>query len=290
MAEKIFSDSLFPEFGYTPCMAENETPSEPPGTVVTMDYVRHRNALLVRSDLSPLFTDYYLHLADHKLHYTPQQDAIFKGALAAFTLHCASRPLNEHLAWTLNFQDPRLNVFLAGDNEDCTVVGRLFTENVREAKQNTFYSDIVARRGADPRRSVVNFFGHDPLAAATDYYTRSEQRPVRYFQLGGDEYAMLVSHPDCDVAWFSAIDAATVRELDRSETLARIERRAYQWFCGCTQQKILGAIAPAFRADPEGVFGDGELIRVECPRCAAVHTLTREAMEAYLVESTKTEI
>ena len=40
-------------------------------------------------------------------------------------------------------------------------------------------------------------------------------------------------------------------------------------------------------ADPEGLFGDGETIRVECPRCAAGHTLTREAMEAYLVESGK---
>ena len=45
------------------------------------------------------------------------------------------------------------------------------------------------------------------------------------------------------------------------------------------------SIAPAFRADAEGLFGDGETIRVECPRCAAGHTLTREAMEAYLVES-----
>ena len=35
------------------------------------------------------------------------------------------------------------------------------------------------------------------------------------------------------------------------------------------------------------LFGDGETIRVECPRCAAGHTLTREAMEAYLVESGK---
>ncbi len=265
----------------------DETPQEPAGTVVTMDFVRHRNALLIRADLNPLFTDYYLHLADHKLRYTPEQDVIFKNGLAAFTLHCASRPLNEHLAWTLNFQEPRLNLFLAGDNEDCTVVGRLFTENVRTAEHNTFYSDIVARRGADPRRSVVNFFGHDAFAAASDYYARSEQRPVRYFALAGDEYAMLVSHPDCDAAWFSSVDAAAVAELNRSETLARIEKRAYQWRCGCTQQKILGAIAPAFRADPEGVFGENESIHVECPRCAAQYILTKEAMEAYLAQSKK---
>jgi molecular chaperone Hsp33 len=271
---------------YTACMQDDHA-SEVNGTRVTVDFVRHRNALLARADFGPLFTDYYLHLADNKLHYTPGQDALFRDALAAFTLHCASRPLNEHLAWTMNFQQPRLNLFLAGDNEDCTVTGRIFTENVREAAENVFFSDIMARRGAEPRRSVVNFSGGDVRAAVEGYYARSEQRPARLLELGGDDYALLLAHPDCDLAWFSALDAESVRNLGTAETLARIQTRNYGWHCGCTQQKILGAIAPAFRADPAGLFGDGETIRVECPRCAAVHTLTREAMEAHLARAEK---
>jgi molecular chaperone Hsp33 len=262
-------------------MADHEA-VELNGTEVTVDFVRQRNALLVRADLSLLFTDYYLHLADQKLHHTAEQDVIFKSALAAFALHCASRPLQEHLAWTLSFQEPRLNVFLAGDNEDCTVTGRIFTENVRAAADNTFFSDIIPRRGAEKRRSVTTFSGSDAFAAATGYYARSEQRPARYFHLADDEHALLVSQPDCDLAWFGALDAAGLGGLDRTETLTRLERRHYQWHCGCTQQKILGAIAPAFRADPEGLFGNSESIRVECPRCAAPYILTREAMDAYL--------
>lgn len=260
---------------------QDDQASEPNGAVARVDFVRHRNALCARADLGPLFTDHYLHLADHKLRYTPEQDALFRSALAAFTLHCASRPLNEHLAWTMNFQIPRLNLFLAGDNEDCTVTGRIFTENVREAAENMFFSDVMPRRGVEPRRSVVNFRG-GVQAAVEGYYNRSEQRPARLFELGGDDYALLVAHPDCDLAWFNALDADGVRHLDAAETLAPIQRREYGWRCGCTQQKILGAIAPAFRADPRGLFGDGEVIHVECPRCAAGHSLTREAMEAYL--------
>jgi molecular chaperone Hsp33 len=267
-------------------MPENQA-QELNGAVVTVDFIRHRNAMLVRADLGPLFTDYYLHLADHKLRYPTEQAALFRTALAAFTLHCASRPLNEHIAWTLNFQEPRLNLFLAGDNEDCTITGRLFTENVREAPENVFFSDIVPRRGVEPRRSVVNFAGSSVVAAVETYYARSEQQPVRFFELGGDDYAMLLAQPDCDLAWFSSVDAAGVRHPGAAETTARIQSRNYGWHCGCTQQKILGAIAPAFRADPEGLFGGSETIRVECPRCAAGHTLTREAMEAYLAESGK---
>lgn len=268
-------------------MADDDR-AELTGTEVTVDFVRGRNALLVRADFSTLYTDYYLHLADQKRRYAPEQDVIFKDALTAFTLHCASRPLNEHLAWTINLQAPLMNVFLAGDNEDCLVTGRLFTENVRTAAQNIFYSDTVPRRGAEKRRSVANFAGAEIFRAVETFYAASEQRPARVFHLGDDRFALLISHPDCDEVWVQGVDAEGIRAVDGHETLARIERRLYRWHCGCTQAKILAAIAPAFRADPEGIFGDGESIRVECPRCAAWHTLTREAMEAFLARGKST--
>lgn len=254
----------------------------PHGTVVTVDFVRHRNALLARGDLSPVFVDYYLHLADHGLKHAGEHDRLLKQALAAFTLHCASRPQREHIAWSVSLQAPPLNLFLAGDNEDCYVVGRLFTENIREREHNVFYSDVIPRRGAEKRRSIVKFDGADLFRAAEAYYAASEQRAARYFDLGEDHFAMLLSHPDCDEAWLRGIDAAAVRELDGQETLAHIERRLYQWHCGCNQQKILAALAPAAYADMEGLFGSSESIHVQCPRCAASHIVTREAMEAKL--------
>jgi molecular chaperone Hsp33 len=267
-------------------MPENQA-DETGGTVVTTDFVRHRNALLARADFGPLFTDYYLHLAEHGLRHTAVQDRLFKDALAAFALHCASRPAHEHLAWTLNFQQPRLNLFLAGDNEDFTVAGRLFTGNVREAERNVFFSDLLPRRGAETRRSVVDFDGSDALKAVEAYYAGSEQRPARCFYLGGDEYALLSAHPDCDEAWFASEDPISIRTVAERETLAPIERRAYRWACGCNQRKILGALAPAFRARPEEMFGGAESIRVQCPRCAATHVVTREAMEAWVAQAPK---
>ena len=257
------------------------------GTIITTDFVRHRNALLVRGDLSPLFVDYYLHLADQQLKPDAVQDRLFKAALAAFTLHCASRPRHEHLAWTIGLQDPRLNLFLAGDNEDCTATGRIFTENVRVAEHNVFYSDLLPRRGAEKRRSVVNFEGTDLFRAAEGYYGGSEQRLARYLDLGDDQYALLISHPDCDEKWLAAVEVATVRSIEEHEVVARIERRAYGWQCGCNQQKILGALAPVARDDLAGLFSDDEAIRVQCPRCAATHVVTREAMEAYLAGPAK---
>lgn len=262
-------------------MADAEK-NEPQGVLVTVDFIRQRNVMLVKADLGPLLVDYYLHAADHKLRHSPENDGLLKQALVAFTLHGAARPKNEHFSWTLGLQEPRLNLFLAGDNEDCVVAGRMFTDNVREAPKNVFYSESMASRGAEKRRSVVNFEGADIFHAVESFYAASEQRLVRYFDLGEDHYALLLAHPDCDEDWLRGITLAEVGALESKETLARIESRAYRWHCGCKQSRILNALAPAARADIAGLFGDSELIHVQCPRCAASHAITREAMEAWL--------
>lgn len=268
-------------------MAESTSSFAPhlSSTVVTVDFVRHRNVMLVQADLGALLVDYYLHLADQGLKPLPAHEALLRRGLAVFTLHCAARPRNEHIAWTISLQQPRLNLFYAGDNEDCQVVGRLFTENIREADRNVFYNELVPKRGAEKRRSVVNFTGADVFHAVETYYAESEQRTARIFDLGDDKFALLISHPDCDTSWLRQITAAGVNDLSKQETLARIETRSYHWHCGCSQQKILGALAPMARTGLQDLFGDSETIQVQCPRCAAKYSLNRETMEAYLAQS-----
>jgi molecular chaperone Hsp33 len=36
------------------------------------------------------------------------------------------------------------------------------------------------------------------------------------------------------------------------------------------------------RADPAGLFGDDDVLRISCPRCGARHIVSREALEAHL--------
>jgi molecular chaperone Hsp33 len=263
-----------------------ELPSPNPadaGIEVRTYFVRSRNALLARGKLSDLYLDYYLHVADQKLKVAPENDEIFKRALAAFTLHCASRPWNELLAWTINFQAPLVNVFLTGDNGTGAITGRVFTENVRALPENIFYSDVV--RGAEPkRRSAVNFTGTDPLAAAEKFYAQSEQRVARFFALPDEEFVMVEEHPDCDVAWLAALDAKTLLDLDKTETLSLLERRIQRWHCGCNERRMLEVLAPTMRQDPDGLFGPDPKIEIRCPRCGARYAITREALEAFVAE------
>ena len=189
------------------------------GHEVRSYFIRNRNVLLARADFGPMYVDYYLHLSANQIKVAPEHDALFKRALAAFTLHCASRPWNEMTAWTINFQQPLVNLFLTGDNETGAVTGRVFDENVKEGPENLFFADVVRGQQAK-RRSAVTFEGADPIVAAEKFYAQSEQRSSRYFQLGEEEFAMVNEHPDCDLAWFSALTAEQVRRLDESETLA----------------------------------------------------------------------
>jgi molecular chaperone Hsp33 len=251
------------------------------GIEVRSHFVRNRNALLTRAEFGDLFVDYYLHLSTNQIKVSPQLDAMFKRALAAFTLHCASRPWNEMIAWTINVQRPLVNLFLTGDNETGAVTGRVFDENVKEGPENLFFADVV-RGNAPKRRSAVTFEGADPVAAVEKFYAQSEQRGARYFQLGEEDLALVTEHPDCDLVWFRGLTVEQVRQLEEKETVVLMERRIYRWHCGCNQQRMMEVLAPTMKQDPEALFGDDAKIEIRCPRCGARHAITREAMEAFV--------
>lgn len=269
------------------CMADS-TPINPAdeGFEVRTFFVRSRNALLARADFSALYVDYYLHLSEQKIRYTPEQDSLFKKALSIFVLHCAERPWNEMTAWTLHFEELAVNIFLTADNETGAVTGRLFDENVKAMGSGMFYADVV--RGKEPlRRSVAAFTGSDPLQAMERFYQQSEQREVKVFELEDERFALLCEHPDLDKDWFGKITQEQMQTLDTQETVADLEKRVYRWHCGCNQGRMLQVLAPVFRQDPEGIFGSEEKIEMRCPRCGSRHAITKEAMEAYIANSGK---
>ena len=246
-------------------------------------FVRGRNTLYAKADFGPLFVDYYLHLKDNKLELAPDLDERLKTALALFSLHCISRPRNDVLAWTINFQEPLVNLFLAGDTGTGDVVGRIFTDDVKKADENAFFQDLV-RPKREPHRSVVGFQGGSMIKAVETFYEYSEQRPARFFQTAPDVYAILAAHPDYDREWFDNLTIDTVRSLEDDEEVVDLESRFVRWNCGCNQDRMLKLLSPVFQSDPEGLFEGEELIEINCPRCAGKHRISRELLEAYVAD------
>lgn len=244
-------------------------------------FVRNRNALVARAEFQNLYVDHYLHLAQHGLHLTPEEDALLKQALTSVTLHGATRPWKETCAWTIHFQEPARNLFVSASNPQGAVVGTLHTENVKHTTSPLFYADVV-EYPKPARRSVVEFTGTDVFSAVEHFYAQSEQRPARLFPYAEEDFVLISAQPDCDLAWLENLTLDDIHRLDQTEELSLLEKRYYQFSCGCSQEKILTMLARSAQESMADLFGEDEVIRVTCPRCAARHMITRESMEAYL--------
>src|SRR5690606_24743497 len=123
-------------------------------------FIRNRNVLMLKGELGPLMALWEDHAQRSHLLPLGKPELIWRQLLAAFALHCASRPKNQVFAWTLNFQDPLVNYFLAGDTEWDAVAGRFFDQHVARKDHNSFYQEW-SRPGGEVSRSFVPFTGDD---------------------------------------------------------------------------------------------------------------------------------
>ncbi len=245
-------------------------------------YIRQRNALAVRGDFGVLYRDYYLHLMQHGIRYGEDLDAILKEAIAGLTLHLASRPWREAIAWTMSWQSPPFNLFVTGSNRQGNVTGRVFTEDIRPRDSNLFFSQTTAD-GEPSRQSTIEPDSLSMFETVEQYYKQSEQRPARIFRYADEDFVLIAAQPDCDLPWFESLSDSTIRNLDRDEELSLLERRSYVFDCGCDLFKLLPVIDGLSPEAQDEVFGDrtDATVSFTCPRCGAVYGLTREMLEAY---------
>lgn len=243
-------------------------------TEVESIFVRRRNVLMLRGRFPPIYTDYYLHLMQHGLRYPPSLDETLKELIAMLTLHLVARPWAETIAWTINLRAPRVNLFATGSSLHEQITGRCFTEDVREPDRNLFYSQTTVPN-REPRYSTIEVDGVDALRWTEELYRCSEQRPCRAFRLPDETYVLLAAQPDFDAEWLREVDTAGVTRLEQEEETRLLETRSFRFHCGCTLDRILPALG-AWRDQPEALFQGEDSITIQCPRCAARFSVTRD--------------
>ncbi len=250
-----------------------ETPEE--FTKIESVFVRHRNALLLRGQFTPIYLDYYLHLMEHSVRPPGELDQMLKDSLAMLALHLVARPWAETIAWTVNLRAPRINLFVTGSSYERAITGRIFTEDVREPDRNYFYSQTIAVEAGKPRTSTLEIEGKDPIAWVSQYYDQSEQRPARAFRLDDENFVLIAAQPDCDLEWLESLDTAAVEKIPETEETNVLETRFFRFHCGCDLEKIL-PILGGWKDKPEALFEGADFINIQCPRCAAKYRVTRE--------------
>lgn len=241
-------------------------------------FVRHKNALLTRGQFGDLFMDYYLHLMQHEIRFEPEQDEWLKSALAALTLHLCSRPWSEASAWTFHFKEPRLNLFVTGDNRKGNVVGRLFTEDIKEVDKDLLYSQTTRPDGYS-RRSMVELTGRDIFTHIEQYYHQSEQRPARFFTVGDDDYVFITAQPQCDEEWLAALTVEQMQRIDQDQELSLLETRTYAFDCGCNEERLARVVESFSEKLRAELFEASDTIHLSCPRCYATYDIARDRLK-----------
>ena len=244
-------------------------------TTIESIFVRHRNALLLRGQFTPIYTDYYLHLMQHGIRPPVELDQMLKDMLALLVLHLVARPWAESIAWTANLRAPRINLFVTGSSVEESITGRIFTEDVREPDRNFFYAQTTSAESNQPRLSTLEIEGKDPILWLSQYYDQSEQRPARAFRLEDENFAIIAAQPDCDLEWLASLDAAAVEKITETEETTLLETRRFRFHCGCTIDKIL-PILGGWKDRLDVLFEGDEFISIQCPRCAAKYHVTRD--------------
>jgi len=250
--------------------------SEPVAEFTTIEsiFVRERNCLLLRGDFTSIFTDYYLHLMDLGERHPESLDSPLKDLLAVLTLHLTARPWAETIAWTANLRAPRVNFFATGSSTHEYIIGRVFTEDVREPDRNFLYSQTTVP-GAQPSLSTIEVETSDPLEWIQHFYEQSEQRPGRAFRLPDDTYALVAAQPDFDQEWLNALTAEDVAKISGAEKTKVLETRKFRFNCGCSIERIAPTLR-AWKEKPEELFGDQDILNIQCPRCAKKYHFSRE--------------
>ena len=211
----------------------------------------------------------------HGIRHAADLDQMLKDALTVLTLHLVARPWAETIAWTANLRAPRINLFVTGGSTIESVVGRIFTEDIRESDRNFLYSQTTSPNLSEPRTSTLEIPGKDPFDWIAQYYDQSEQRPARAFRLEDEHFALVAAQPDCDLAWLASLDAAAVATIDTTEKTRVLETRRFRFECGCTLEKIL-PILGGWKNKQDELFGTVDQITIQCPRCAANYVVTRD--------------
>jgi molecular chaperone Hsp33 len=218
---------------------------------------------------------------DHTNRWEAEMDglsfAMLRQGLAASALHLSHRPVDESMGLSLNFKEPPLNVFLAGDAHDATVTGRAFLSDVATAESSRLFLQNV--RGAEVQNSVIEIEGLDVLDIFEQYYERSVQTPTRFFELEEENrFVMVQALPDADLPYLRGLTRESITTWLATDP-REMHRRVFRFQCGCNPKRMLEVVRQVWADKGDELFRGQETVEATCPRCGTRWEITRAHFE-----------
>ena len=230
-----------------------------------------QSAILAHANIRVLIETYLEHAKTWALPLDGLGEIMMRQALGAAALHLSCRPHDEEVAWTFNFTDPAVNLFVTGGGG--RLAGRYFVRDVQTTENSRLF--VETRRAVGQRfDSAIEVDGLDILRIFEQYYTQSVQTPVRFFEITDEEFAMVMGLPMTDRSWIDdQTRESTIETLNRD--LKPLDTKDFRWECGCSRAKVLDVVQASFAQEPEALFEEEAAVEVDCPRCGRRWVVTR---------------
>ena len=249
------------------------------GEVTIHRHIDRENDLLVmRGDFAPLFAAYLDHVRRWESEPDDLSQTLMRQGLGGAILHLSARPDGETVGFTINVHQPSTNLFLTGDNTEKTIVGRVFTEDVKPSDHSRMFVQS-SRRGAEPVQSAVEVEGLDILQVFEQYYDRSEQTSARFLEINDTNYVMLLALPEADDDWLRALSREEALVVAGDE-LKELGQSVYRFRCGCNPDRMMELVRGLFAQDPGQLFREDDGVEILCPRCGRRWWMVRAEFDA----------
>lgn len=246
-----------------------------PGTVVIERFMDDEHSAIVsRGDFGEIFRAWRAHAQAHEIDRPDGlSEVMMRQGLAAGALHLATRRRGEEVAWTLNLKLPPTNIFVSGDNTTRSITGRAYVRDVAIAETSRLF--VETRRGDTSFRSVIEVEGLDVVDIFNRYYSQSEQKRARFFELSETEFLLVFGLPTAPAEWVESIDLERAKRLD-TKALGPLGTEVYTFRCDCDPQRMRVAVRAIFKDRVEELFLEDDHVMLACPRCGRRWRLGRE--------------
>ena len=171
----------------------------------------------------------------------------------------------------------KVNYFVVGSSHTQDVVGRIFTDNVRETDMTMLYAQNICRE-RETHTSVIPLSSDSPAAWVEEFFRVSEQHPARAFAGHGDFFYLITAEPDADYDWLNELTIDRVEQIEQEEQTKLLETRDFTYRCGCSAERIIPVVR-AMTKDFADMLSEQGALEASCPRCGVSYTITREMVK-----------
>jgi hypothetical protein len=233
------------------------------------------NLLVVQGSIAPVITGMGVYNSRYKIA-SPKEELhrSIQELLAATALAAVSLTERESWGWSLTYKGMSAGFFVGIEPEGMICV------RVLDADSNKASGMIQRQKAGLPMtQSHITPRTQNPLDVVEQYFSEADQTRMRLAIKEDGEGILVHALPNAVFDAVKELDAQKLFEyIENAITTGRVKEIGdvlMFYECRCSEEMISRMVASMQEADRKDLFGDLQLLEIECPRCGRAYTVSR---------------